>query len=532
MSALSSALAVGRPPVHKVVAAGLLAAAVAALVAYDARYHEFWRDEVHTYLFNEHVPLHRFLLAKKVEGHPPLYDFLTVPLVSFVSPFGRILVGAAVGFGVLLFGTYRCLLSICRSPVASLVLTAFFAATSIYVYELGVVVRCYALGAGFGLLTNAYLREALRGHSWRPVILGTVAASLCLLSSTHAATIAAGSLTAFGLVSLWRHRGIKMALPTLAVLPCLAVLVYEILPFPGRSSELNVDMHRAGEQFTKMALQALAGSFTPQDWWVATSFGDPEVLDRLAFLRHWGLLGALAALAYSIALRLSPDWKYYRPLLVYDVLSVTIGWAALLEIVVNHYWGSPRHHVFFSLPAVVLAAGWGAQRGVGSMRLASAVALPLLASWFAFQIWVGVRDLALDIDLPFSDTKEAAARLPPDAHLVADSLTMQEGYLLWQPGTVMRGGDNAGRSMGYVGFDNAWHMSAPIVPMLREECTKAGDRTFFSGSRGSLGPLSSCLRVLRPATSHSEQLRPDERFDLSQVDCGCLQAGAQKSGGS
>jgi len=75
---------VPRPPLHRVVAAGLLAAAVTALVVYDARYHEFWRDEVHTYLFNEHVPLHRFLLAKKVEGHPPLYDFLTVPLVPFL----------------------------------------------------------------------------------------------------------------------------------------------------------------------------------------------------------------------------------------------------------------------------------------------------------------------------------------------------------------------------------------------------------------------------------------------------------------
>jgi hypothetical protein len=506
-----------------VVAAGLLATAVTALVVYDARYHEFWRDEVHTYLFNEHVPLHRFLLAKKVEGHPPLYDFLTVPLVPFLSPFARILVGAAVGFGVLLFGTYRCLLSICRRPVASLVVTALLAATSIYVYELGVVVRCYALGAGFGLLTSAYFREALRGHSLRPVVLGTVAGSLCLLSSTHAATIAAGSMAAFGLVSLWRHRSIKMVLPTLAVLPFLGVLVYEILPFPGRSPELNVDMHRPGSQFLRMATQALAGSFTPQDWWVTASFGDPDVLDRIAFLRHWGLVGVLCALAYSVALRLSPGYRSYRPLLVYDLLALGIGWAGLLEIVVNHYWGSPRHHVFFSLPAVVLAAGWGAQRGPDRAPWASAIALPLMGAWFAFQIWVGGRDLALDVDLPFSDTKAAAALVPPGAHVVADSLTMQEGYMLWQPSIVMRGGDNGGRSMGYVGFDNAWHANASVLPMLREECAKAEDLTFYSGPRGSFGGLSSCLRLLRPASPHSEQTRPDERFDLSKVDCACVQ---------
>ena len=272
-----------------------------------------------------------------------------------------------------------------------------------------------------------------------------------------------------------------------------------------------------------MATQALAGSFTPQDWWVTASFGDPGVLDRIAFLRHWGTVGVVLALAYSVALRLTPAYGSYRPLLAYDVLSLVIGWAGLLEIIVNHYWGSPRHHAFLSIPAVVLVAGWGAQRGLGRPHWATAVALPLLASWFAFQIWVGVRDLALDVDLPFSDTKEAAARLPANAHLVADSLTMQEGYLLWQPGIVMRGGDNAGRSMGYVGFDNAWHTGAPVEPMLREECAKAEDRTFYSG--GSLRALSPCMRLLRSATPHSEQLRPDERFNLFQVDCACLQKG-------
>jgi hypothetical protein len=514
--------AAARPWWERYLTGACLAFAVVAIVLYDARYHEFWRDEAHTYLFNEHVPLHRFLLAKKVEGHPPLYDLLTVPLVPVLSPFARILVAEAVGFGVLLFGTYRCLLSICLRPVASLVLTALFAASYVYVYELGVVVRCYALGAGFGLLTSAYLRDALRGHSLRPVWLGTAAGAACLLSSTHAATIAAGAITAYGFVSLWRHRGILMALPTLAVLPFLYLLYWEIEPFPGRSGELNLDLKLPHDQFVMMAKQALAGSFTPQDWWVTTVFGDPHVLDRIALLRHWGMVGALAALAYSIVLRLAPDFKSYRPVLVYDVLSIAIGSAGLLEILVNHYWGSPRHHVFLSLPAVVLASGWGAQRGYGPLRHAGALALPALGAWFAFQIWVGARCLLLDVDLPFSDTKAAAALLPRDAHLVADSLTTQESYMLWKPDIVMRGGDSGGRSMGYVGFDSAWHASAPLLPMVREECGKAEDRTFFSGWGWELGGVSACLKTLRPASEHSEQTRPDERFDLSQVDCACV----------
>lgn len=513
------------PSAFTLVGAGALAVAVGALVAYDARYHEFWRDEVHTYLFNAHVPLHRFLLAKKVEGHPPLHDLVTVPFVGIFSPFVRILLGGAVGFAVLLFGTYRAILSICCRPVASLALTGLLAGTYIYAYELGVVVRCYGLGAGFGLLCTAYLREALRGHRLRPVFLGAGAGGLCLVSSTHAATMAFGALAAFGLVSLWRHRGIKLALPTLLVLPFVGVLIYAILPFPGRSPELNVDMHRGGGEFAKLALQAIAGSFTPQDWWVTASFGDPRTLDAIAFLRHWGLVGILLGFAYSLVLRLSTDWKPYRALLAYDVLSILFGWVALLEIIVNHYWGSPRHHAFLGIPVVVLVAGWGAQRSFGANRWAPLAALPLMSAWFAFQFVVCARDLALDVELPFSDTKAAAARLPPDAHLVADSLTMQEGYMLWQPGILMRGGDNAGRRIGYVAFDSAWHAGAPILPMVRGECAEAPDRTFFSGSGGSLGAFAGCLQLLRSGTPHSEQLRADERFDLSKVDCACVERG-------
>jgi hypothetical protein len=510
------------PNVFQAVAAGALASAVAALVIYDARYHEFWRDEVHTYLFNEHVPLHRFLVAKKVEGHPPLYDLLTVPLVGIVSPLHRLLIGGAVGFAVLLYGTYRAILSVCCRPVASAVLTALLGATYIYTYELGVVVRCYGLGAGLALLCNGYLREALRGHTLRPVLLGTAAGGACLLASTHASTLAGGSLAAFALVSLWRHRGVKLMLPTIAVLPCLAVAAYTILPFPGRSGELNVDLHRTRAEFTKFALQALAGGLTPQDWWVTASFGSPRTLDVIALLRHWGRLGVLYGAGAMVLLRALPPWRAYRPLLVYDVLAVSVAWAALLEIVVNHYWGSSRHHVFFGIPVAVMLAGWSLQRGPPTTRWTEAAGLAAMAPWLAFQLVVCFRDLALDVDLPFSDTKAAALMLPPDAHLVADSLTIQEGYMLWRPGITMRGGDNGGRRIGYVAFDNAWHAGVALLPMVRDECSQAPDRTYYSGGQWGLGGSSGCLHLTRSATPHSEQLRPDELFDLWKVDCACV----------
>jgi hypothetical protein len=511
----------------KLAAGAALALAACALVAYDARYHEFWRDEVHPILLAQNVPLRRFLLAKKVEGFPPLFDLLSMPFVRVLSPEQRLLLGGGTGFAVLLFGTYRCIASICARPVASLVLTALIGASYSYAYEFGVVIRPYALSAGFGLLANAYLRDALRTGRARSVVLGTLAAGLCALSSTHAATLAGGALVAFGLVSLWRDRSLRRVLPTLGVLPFFAVVAYVILPFPGRSSDLNVDMHRSGGTFLPYAMQAIAGSFTPQDWWVAASFGEPGWLDRVATFRHWAPIGIAAGFMYSVVLRSTDAWREYRPVLVYDVLAILVGWAPLLEIVVNHYWGSPRHHQFFSIPVVVTLAGWGAQRGMAHPRSvaawAPAVALPLMGAWFAYQYVVCAEDLALDAKMPFSDTKAAAALLPTGAHLVAESLTMQEGYMLWQPGIVMRGGDCAGRHLGYTAFDTVWHSGAPIPPMVRDECAAAPDRTYFSGNRFSTGGLAGCLHSLFTATPHSEQLRPDERFDLWQADCACVE---------
>jgi hypothetical protein len=423
---------------------------------------------------------------------------------------------------VLLVGTFRCIESICSRRVPSLVMTALFALSYLYAYELGVVIRPYAMGAGLGLLTNAYLRDALRGRRLRSAALGTAAGALCALCSTHAATLACGAFVAFAIVSLVRARSFAAVTPvliTLAALPFFGVLYYVIHSFPGRSAELNEDLKRTHDLFITYGLQAIRGSFTPQDWWLSASFGDPNLLDRIAWLRSWAPTGVAVGFIYSVILRLSRRWGLYRHVLVYDVLAIVVGWAPLLEIIVNHYWGSPRHHVFFSLPVVVVLAGWGLQAGREGLRWEAAPALLLMGPWFGFHFATSFRDLALDVRLPFSDSKAAAALLPANAHLVADSVTLQEGYMLWRPGIVMRGGDNAGRRLGYTAFDSAWHDPASIPAMVREECSVAPDRTYYSGSWGI---LASCLTLVRPESPHSEQTRPDERFDLSKVDCACV----------
>ncbi|MGO9836538.1 MAG: hypothetical protein ACLP1X_20260 [Polyangiaceae bacterium] len=509
---------------HALVGAGALAFAVVALVAFTGRYHEFWRDEVHQQLLAANIPLYRFFLTRRVEGVPTLLGLFLKAFATVMPLHASLLLGGGIGYGALLCGTYRCVLSISRRPTASLVVTAVLAGTYMYAYEYGVMMREYGLGAGLGLATNGYLREALRGRSIRPVVLGTVTGALCACTGAHALTLAGGAFAAFGVMALWRDRGVRRIWPMLGALPFFALALYLALPFPGRTSEANVDAHRPAELFTRYAVQAISGSFTTQDWWVTASFGDPHVLDLIARLRHWGVIGIAIGVVYSTTLRLVPDWSDYRPILLYDLLAVVIGWLPLLEIVVNHYWGSPRHHGFFALPVLALLAGWGLQRGGGTAPWASAGALALLVPWFAYQYIVCVRDLDLEVRLPFSDTKEAAALVPPRAHLVVESLTMQEAFMFWQPTLSVRGADNGGRHLGAIAPDPAWNLRVPIVPLVREECAAAPDATYYSGAAWGVQSISRCLKLLRTATPHSEQTRADERMDVWRVDCACVTA--------
>jgi hypothetical protein len=509
---------------HRLVSAGALAFAIAAVLAYTARYHEFWRDEVHQELYGANTPLHRFVLSLRVNGVPSVLGLFFHFASKVVPPETSLLLGGALGYGALLVGTYTCVLSICRRPTASLVMTALFAGTYLYAYEYGVVIREYGFGAGLGLATNGYLREALRGRSLRPVFLATATGALCACTNAHSSTLSGAAFLAFALVALWHDRGIRRIWPTLGALPFFAFTLYLALPFPGRTPEGNVNVRQPLDMFVRLARQVVSASFTGRDWWLTTAFGDPNVLDVIARLRHWGVLGIALGVAYSTALRLTPDWSDYRPVLVYDVLAILLAWLPLLEIVIHHYWGSTRHHAFIALPVLVVLAGWGLQRGGGAAPFAGAPALALMASWFAFQYTVCVRDLDLDMRLPFSDTKGEAALVPPGAHVVVDSLTMQEAFMFWQPTLSVRGGDNAGRHMRAIAPDPAWRMTVPVGPLVREECAAAPNATYYSGNQGGAAETAPCLTLVRAASPHSEQPYTDERFDLWRVDCACAAA--------
>jgi hypothetical protein len=94
------------------VAGGALLLAMSCLALYDALFHECWRDEAHAVLIAAHAPLHRFFLSMRLEGVPFLFQFL-LKLSSFVlPPRAGLLLGGVLGYGALLFGTYRCLESV------------------------------------------------------------------------------------------------------------------------------------------------------------------------------------------------------------------------------------------------------------------------------------------------------------------------------------------------------------------------------------------------------------------------------------
>jgi hypothetical protein len=504
-----------------VVAGTALALAVCAIALFDVRYHEHWRDEAHAFNFATRAPFHRFITVMHVDGVPFLFHLMLKVYSLVMSPRQSLILAGALGYGTLLVGTYRCLESICRRRVLSLVLTALFACTYAYTYEFGIVIRQYGLGLGFALLTSAYLRDALRKRTLRPVLLGTLFGALAAMTTIQAAACAGGSFVAFGLVWLLRERRISRVLPTLAAVPAFALSLYLALPFPGRylrEIEQPTYVPKPIAFRLQVVANALAGCFTPQDWWRASSLGDPGWQDVFASLRYWALLGVAAGAAYSIALRLTPAWRSYRPVLAYDVIALLVGSAAMLHILVNIYYGAARHQLMLGIPLVLTVVGWGAQRSPHTWRLIATPALVLTSFFFAFQIAVAKRVLAWDYELPFSDSKAEAALLLPHAHLLVDSALMAESFLIYRPDLTFRGSDNGGRLGGYID-DAAGQMHVPLASYVRDDCAAAPDRTYNVG--GGLGEYQRCLH---PMLSHTEA---EERFDLFQIDCSCVGASKQ-----
>jgi hypothetical protein len=500
--------------------------AVLGVAGFDLLFHEFWRDEASAMLEARAVPWRELVGAMRYEGIPPLfYAILKVAGVFLPNPLALVATGA-FGFAVLLFGTYRLLVSISGAPRAAARLTLALSLTYAYGYELGVMIRQYALGLGLALLSFAYLRDALRATAGRRLVwAGALAAGLATLTSAHAACVAGAGALAFGLLSVGRRRRLWAWWPILLTLPCFALVAYLASPFPDRTAQGNTVFHLRRETIVRTSVQALVDGVMPVDWWIFTSLLGPRLFNAFAILRSLAFWGVLVGAAAGLAARLGRLWSRWR-VEAFDLLAVLASWPPLLEILVRHYWGFYRHHLFAGMPLLVILVGWGLHA-----RLAGAYAdearrtgLMLLAPWFLLQVSLAAGSLVLDALYPFSDTKDAARELARGAHVVSDSEWKTVGMLFWRPDIRLRAaGAWSGKPFLYIRADKAWHKGTSLPPLVREECGVVPDRTYFAGGQGSLGTLSPCARrVEHRKMQYGDHPSTWESFDLFRMDCACV----------
>jgi hypothetical protein len=209
----------------------------------------------------------------------------------------------------------------------------------------------------------------------------------------------------------------------------------------------------------------------------------------------------------------------------FEVLAVVASWLPLLDVVVLHYWGSYRHHLFLGLPALVVLVGWGIDGGVeGPIRGdARRAGLALLSPWLLLQVAIAAGCFALDARYPFSDTKSAAPMLDAGAHVVADAEWRSIGMLLYRPDLQMRSASWQGRPYRYTRPDRNWHRTVPVPPLVAAECGEAPDRVYFAGTAKSLGALGRCAgRVAYPQNPFETHPFTWESFDLFRMDCACV----------
>jgi hypothetical protein len=501
--------------------AALVCIVPVALMAYDWRFHEFWRDEAQAFTLARDVELDELYAQLRVQGLPPLYFLLLKAASILFASAQPLLVVGWLGNSALLLGTYLLLHSISGGARrASLALTLCFSFTYAYAYELGVVVRHYALGMGFALMCLAYLREALRvSDPGRQVWLGTVTGTLAALTSAHAACVSGGAMLVFGLMMLPRRRSLKNGWPLLVALPFFALTLHMATSYPDRLAQANADAHHGASFLLHLAPQMFSAGAMPADWWRVEYL--PSAVPWFGPARSLVFTLLMGALFLGGSIRVVSSLPR-RPLLeLYCPLSVLVGWIPLLVIVGNHHYGYYRHHVHFAVPALVVAAGWGIDSTLDdpARTFLRRLSLVAMAPWFVFGHLLAGANLGLDLRYPFSDTRHQAFALPPNAHVVSRNDEFV-AMLAWRPDLQLRGASGRGRHVRYQPFDRAWQERVPAAPLVREECQAAPGDVFVTSEDLT---LPDCLTKTE-APLASIPMRPFNResFGLWHVDCGCL----------
>lgn len=504
-----------------------LAVVASAVTAFHAAFHEPWRDEVGAVLEASAVPWSRFLHAMRLEGIPPLYHALLKVLTWLLPNHAALLAAGAIGFGTLLFGTYRLADSIARSKRAALGITLALSITYTYAYELGVMIRQYSLGLGLSFLAIACFREALEppAGSGPWARRGTLAAAMSVLVSAHSACVAGAALLAFGLVSFATRRPLRAWWPVFLTLPAFALVVYLALPFPERTPETNRVLAQPPDLAVRFAGQLLVEGLMPNDWWRAESFLSPALNPWFSALRSVAFRSVVGALALSLVARLFGSPRLRGGALAFDLIAATAGCAPLLYIMIYRYWGSYRHQLFLGTPALVIACAWmlGPPAERPPARLLQRAAPFALAPWLALQLWMAGVNLLADHRLPFSDTQAAAAALPPDAHVIGRDEWQSAGIVFHRPDVHYRSPAGYGRPYRYTIPDVLWHKTTRIPYLIAEECAAAPESVHFAGPRDALTDFAPCATPLPfPGKPFGDHPFTWETFNLHTIDCDCV----------
>jgi hypothetical protein len=488
------------------------------------RYHEYWRDEVNALLEARAVAWSDLVEAMRIEGVPPLYHIILKIFGAILpNPLALVTVGC-LDFIILLWGTYRLLHTISGEQRSSLVLTLVFGTTYTYAYELGVMIRQYTLGLGLAFIAWAYLRRALQSGHRRDVYFGTVSAALSALSSAHSACVAGGVLLSFGCMSLWSRRPWRFWRTILLTLPCFAFVAYLASPYENRTADANNASYFPPIISVPLSFQVIVAGIMPSDWWHMEWLLPPRFIMPIAALRSIAFWGILVATAMVVSIRFVSRY-IPRRLHRFDALAILSSFGPLLFIIVFHYWGSYRHHIFLGLPAIVVVAGHALdQRVQGAiLRPLRQAAFLMLIPWFALQFVILIWNFNCDIRYSFSGTKSLARVLSPNAHLVADEDWLGVGFLFWRPDLIVRSSSGKGRYIRHLRADRQWHDNAPLVPLIVEECAVAPNQVYFVGSQSKLGVVGECGNSVATTSNHFKYLQLTMEFStLSSIDCACV----------
>jgi hypothetical protein len=487
----------------------------ALFVLIFARYaHEPWGDEVQAYLLAHHNGWGDLLALLRLEGVAPLFH-VSLKVLDMLLPARWVLpVAAALGYWILLGGTWRLLRAFGVRGGLALAFTLALAASGTYAYELGVIARQYGASLGFAFASGAVFAS---DPSPRGVVRGVALAALSLLLSVHAGCIATGIALVFLLRHL-RRSPHAAGLGFVMLLSAAAVVVHFIRPSAERTTYLTQFHLPRGEELLLKPLDALQSGFGASGWW------------PLANRERWKtLVWAPTLLAAGLVLHGGLARHPARQTLRYILVGLGLGNLALLVILVCFHYGAYRHHLSLVVPSLVVMFGALGVDGALSKRR-QMLAFCLMCPWLVHELRVSCNDLLRDRRGVFAEATLAQEVLPEHAHVVADTDDMVAiGLLLGRDDIKLRGArNNGGVTIRHTIPNRARFDTADPQRLLREACAEASDRTFLLTEPGA--KLLLPVRCLHPTDFLGD--RPSlglQPLRVAKVQCSCVNAEEQPS---